>query len=132
WAAMIKARPAAGDLGLGRQFLNDLAPFIWREAMDFWLLQDMRAMKQRINAHKGGDAIAVAGHNVKLGRGGIREIECYAQTQQLIYGGLDPYLRCARTVDALTTLAEAGHIDERTADEIDERYEFLPRPPHRV
>ncbi len=78
-AAMIKARPAAGDLGLGRQFLDDLAPFIWREAMDFWLLQDMRAMKRRINAHKGGGEIAAAGHNIKLGRGGIREVEFYAQ-----------------------------------------------------
>ncbi|MCI0334807.1 MAG: hypothetical protein L0228_16460 [Planctomycetes bacterium] len=131
-AAMIKARPAAGDLGLGRQFLDDLAPFIWREAMDFWLLQDMRAMKRRINAHKGGGEIAAAGHNVKLGRGGIREVEFYAQTQQLIYGGLDPYLRCARTVEALTTLAEAGHINEKVADDLTESYEFLRRLEHRL
>jgi [glutamine synthetase] adenylyltransferase / [glutamine synthetase]-adenylyl-L-tyrosine phosphorylase len=131
-AAMIKARPAAGDLNLGRQFLDDLTPFVWREAMDFWLLQDMRAMKQRINAHKGGGEIAVAGHNVKLGRGGIREIEFYAQTQQLIYGGLDPYLRCARTVEALTTLAEAGHVSESVADELTECYEFLRRLEHRL
>jgi len=131
-AAMIKARPAAGDLGLGRQFLDDLAPFIWREAMDFWLLQDMRAMKRRINAHKGGGEIAAAGHNIKLGRGGIREVEFYAQTQQLIYGGLDPYLRCARTVEALTTLAEAGHINEKVADDLTESYEFLRRLEHRL
>ena len=131
-AAMIKARPAAGDLGLGRQFLDELAPFIWREAMDFWLLQDMRAMKRRINAHKGSGEIAAAGHNVKLGSGGIREVEFYAQTQQLIYGGLDPYLRCARTVEALTTLAEAGHIDETAADDLTELYEFLRRLEHRL
>jgi glutamate-ammonia-ligase adenylyltransferase len=131
-AAMIKARPAAGDLGLGRQFLDDLAPFIWRGAMDFWLLQDMRAMKRRINAHKGGSEIAAAGHNIKLGRGGIREVEFYAQTQQLIYGGLDPYLRCARTVEALTTLAEAGHINEKVADDLTESYEFLRRLEHRL
>ncbi len=100
--------------------------------MDFWLLQDMRAIKRRINAHKGGSEIAVAGHNVKLGRGGIREIEFYAQTQQLIYGGLDPYLRCTRTVEALTTLAEAGHIDEEVADDLTESYEFLRCLEHRV
>ena len=131
-AAMIKARPAAGDLDLGRQFLDGLGPFIWREAMDFWLLQDMCAMKRRINAHKGGSQIAAAGHNIKLGRGGIREIEFYAQTQQLIYGGLDPYLRCERTVEALTTLAEAGHIDEKVADDLTESYEFLRRLEHRL
>lgn len=131
-AAMIKARPAAGDLGLGRQFLDDLSPFIWRQAMDFWLLQDMRAMKRRINAHKGGGEIAALGHNVKLGRGGIREVEFYAQTQQLIYGGVDPYLRCARTVEALTTLAEAGHTSEKAADDLTESYEFLRRLEHRL
>ena len=131
-AAMIKARPAAGDLALGRQFLDDLASFIWRKAMDFWLLQDMRAMKRRINEHKGGGEIAAAGHNIKLGRGGIREIEFYAQTQQLIYGGLDPYLRCQRTVEALTTLAEAGHINDKAADDLTESYEFLRRLEHRL
>jgi glutamate-ammonia-ligase adenylyltransferase len=72
------------------------------------------------------------GHNVKLGRGGIREIEFYAQTQQLIYGGLDPYLRCGRTVEALTTLTEAGHINEKVADELTESYEFLRRLEHRL
>lgn len=131
-AAMIKARPAAGDLALGRQFLDSLTPFIWRESMDFWLLQDMRRMKRRINAHKGGGDLGVAGHNVKLGRGGIREIEFYAQTQQLIYGGADPYLRCSRTVEALTTLAEAGHISEKAADELTESYEFLRQLEHRL
>jgi len=131
-AAMIKARPAAGDLGLGRQFLDDLVPFIWRQAMDFWLLQDMRAMKRRINEHKGGSEIAALGHNVKLGRGGIREVEFYAQTQQLIYGGVDPYLRCERTLEALTTLAEAGHISEEAADDLTESYEFLRRLEHRL
>ena len=64
--------------------------------MDFWLLQDMRAMKRRINEHKGGGEIAAAGHNIKFGRSRrLREIEFYAETQQLIYGGLDPYLRCS-------------------------------------
>jgi glutamate-ammonia-ligase adenylyltransferase len=131
-AAMIKARPTAGDLALGQQFLDDLSPFIWREAMDFWLLQDMAVMKRRINEHKGGSEIAVAGHNVKLGRGGIREVEFYAQTQQLIYGGMDAYLRCPRTLEALTTLAEAGHIDDKVADDLTESYEFLRRLEHRL
>ncbi len=131
-AAMIKARPAAGDLALGRHFLDELTAFVWREQMDFWMIRDIQAIKQRINAERGGGEIEFLGHNVKLGRGGIREIEFFAQTQQLIFGGRDPYLRCLRTVEALTTLAEAGCIDDRVADELTEAYEFLRQLEHRL
>jgi [glutamine synthetase] adenylyltransferase / [glutamine synthetase]-adenylyl-L-tyrosine phosphorylase len=131
-AAMIKARPVAGDIALGRRFLSELSPFIWRDQMDFSMIRDLQSIKKRINAHRGSGEIGFLGHNIKLGRGGIREIEFFAQTHQLIYGGSDPYLRCQRTVDALTTLTEAGWIDDRVADELTEAYEFLRQLEHRL
>jgi glutamate-ammonia-ligase adenylyltransferase len=131
-AAMIKARPAAGDIALGQAFLDELTPFVWREDLDFWMLREIQSIKTRINVHKGSGEIACPGHNVKLGRGGIREIEFFAQTQQLIFGGRDPYLRCLRSVDALTHLSEAGCIDEQVADELTEAYEFLRQLEHRL
>jgi glutamate-ammonia-ligase adenylyltransferase len=86
-AALIKARPVAGDRASGESFLMTLRPFLWRKALDFAAIEDIHSIKRQINAHKGGAQIKVAGHNVKLGRGGIREIEFFAQTQQLIWGG---------------------------------------------
>jgi glutamate-ammonia-ligase adenylyltransferase len=131
-AAMIKARAAAGDLAAGQAFLAELRPFVWRKNLDFWAIEDIHSIKRQIHAHKGGGRIAVAGHNVKLGRGGIREIEFFAQTQQLIYGGRQVQLRCPRTVEALYALAEAGHVDRRAAEELSEAYEFLRRLEHRL
>ncbi len=101
-AAMIKARPVAGDLALGWSFLDAIRPFVWRRGLDFAAVADIQAMKRRIDEHKGGalsggaDPVArIAGHNVKLGEGGIREIEFLAQTLQLVWGGRDPGLRTA-------------------------------------
>src|SRR3546814_9801816 len=73
-AAMIKARPVAGDRALGEAFLREMKPFVWRKHLDFWAIQDVHSIKRQINAPKGGSVIAVNGHNIKLGRGGIREI----------------------------------------------------------
>jgi len=131
-SAMIKARAAAGDLALGREFIEELTPFVWREHLDFWALREIQKIKHRIHAQRGGSEIGFLGHNIKLGRGGIREIEFFAQTQQLIFAGRDPYLRCQRTVDALTPLAVAELIDEAVADELTESYEFLRRLEHRL
>ncbi|MTJ80144.1 MAG: bifunctional [glutamine synthetase] adenylyltransferase/[glutamine synthetase]-adenylyl-L-tyrosine phosphorylase [Telmatospirillum sp.] len=131
-AAMIKARPVAGDLAAGKSFIQFLRPFIWRKFLDFAAIQDIHSIKRQINAHKGGGKIAVAGHNIKLGRGGIREIEFFAQTQQLIRGGREPDLRTARTVDALAALAAAGHISGAAASELTEAYAFLRRLEHRL
>ena len=83
-AAMIKARACAGDLQTGAQFLAGLRPFIWRRYLDFAAIEDIQSIKRQIHAHVGHREVAVAGHNIKLGRGGIREIEFFAQTQQLI------------------------------------------------
>ena len=95
-AAMIKAKPVAGDIEAGNGFLERLQPFVWRRHLDFAAIQNIRAIKRQIDAHRGIGEIAVVGHNVKLGRGGIREIEFLAQTQQLIWGGRDATLQGAR------------------------------------
>jgi len=131
-AAFIKARPVAGDREAGAAFLRWLRPFIWRKHLDFAAIQDIHSIKRQINAHRGGARIALAGHNVKLGRGGIREIEFFAQTQQLIWGGRIPSVRQIATVDALMALARAGKIDPATADDLSQCYRFLRRVEHRL
>ncbi len=103
-AALIKARPAAGDLELGKRFLAELAPFIWRKYFDYAAIADIHAMKRQIHAVRGHDQVAVPGHDVKLGRGGIREVEFFVQTQQLIFGGRRPQMRGSRTLDMLRQL----------------------------
>jgi len=131
-AAMIKARAVAGDRDLGRWFLRELTPFVWRKHLDFWAIQDIHSIKRQIQAHKGGAAIAVEGHNIKLGRGGIREIEFFVQTQQLIYGGRDPGLRTLRTLDGLEALAAAGRVERGAAEEMAAAYTFLRTLEHRL
>ncbi|QQM29207.1 bifunctional [glutamine synthetase] adenylyltransferase/[glutamine synthetase]-adenylyl-L-tyrosine phosphorylase [Martelella lutilitoris] len=131
-AAFIKARPIAGDLAAGEAFLAEMVPFIFRKYLDYAAIADIHSIKRQIHAHKGFGLVAVHGHNVKLGRGGIREIEFFVQTQQLIAGGRMPELRCRRTVDALEALREARWIDKATADELAEAYWFLRDVEHRI
>jgi glutamate-ammonia-ligase adenylyltransferase len=131
-AALIKARPVAGDRIAGERFLRELRPFLWRKNLDFAAIQDIHSIKRQINAHRGGARIAVKGHDIKTGRGGIREIEFFAQTQQLIWGGRLPKLRVAPTCEALCRLAAAGRIDLETAAQLTEDYRFLRRLEHRL
>jgi len=131
-AALIKARPVAGDRVAGAQFLRWLRPFIWRKHLDFAAIQDIHSIKRQINAYRGGARIALAGHNIKLGRGGIREIEFFAQTQQLIWGGRIPSVRQSGTIDALAALARAGKISGGVAAEMTEAYRYLRRVEHRL
>ncbi len=131
-AAMIKARCVAGDRAVGEAFIAGLRPFIWRKNLDFAAIQDIHSIKRQINAHRGGERIAVAGHNVKLGRGGIREIEFFAQTQQLIWGGRDPRLRTLATCQTLDGLVAVGRVEAATAAEMKESYGFLRGVEHRL
>jgi glutamate-ammonia-ligase adenylyltransferase len=131
-AAMIKARPVAGDLDAGARFLRGLQPFVWRKNLDFAAIQDIHSIKRQIHAHRGGGTIAVKGHNIKLGRGGIREIEFFVQTQQLIWGGRQPELRVRGTVAALDALARTGKIGQAVASELTHAYRFLRRLEHRL
>ena len=131
-AALIKARPVAGDREAGDAFLKRLSPFIWRKNLDFAAIRDIHSIKRQINAAKGGGTFAVAGHNIKLGRGGIREIEFFVQTQQLIWGGREPSLRASATTQSLSSLAESGRIAEDTAEQMTDAYRFLRRVEHRL
>lgn len=131
-AAMIKARPVAGDLAVGAAFLHELHPFIWRKYLDYSAIADVHSIKRQIHIHKGHGVIAVAGHNIKLGRGGIREIEFFVQTQQLIAGGRNMALRSRETLEMLYGLAEQGWINVSTADELAASYRYLRGLEHRI
>ncbi len=131
-AALIKARACAGDLEAGQLLLQDLSPFIWRKYLDYAAIDDIHAMKRQIHAHRGFGGIAVAGHNIKLGRGGIREIEFFAQTQQLIAGGRQVDLRARQTIDALKRLGQRVWMKETVGAELTEAYLFLRRIEHRL
>jgi glutamate-ammonia-ligase adenylyltransferase len=135
-AAMIKARPVAGDRALGEHFLREIRPFIWRRHLDFAAMADIHAIKRQIHAHKGHKGahaqVQVAGHDVKLGRGGIREIEFTTQVLQLIWGGRDPGLRDPTTLGALAALAAAGKIERRAAADLADAYVFLRQVEHRL
>ncbi len=124
-AAWIKARPCAGDKAVGEAFLKDLAPYIWRKHLDFATIADIQAMKRQINISKNVGDVRVEGHNVKLGLGGIREIEFFTQTQQLIAGGRDVSLRVRPTAEALAALAAANWISAETAADLTRAYWYL-------
>ena len=104
-AAMIKAHPVAGNRAVGAAFLAELTPYIWRRHLDFAAIHDIHSIKRQIDAYRGGGTVGVLGHNVKLGRGGIREIEFFAQTQQLIFGGRNPSLRQNETTGMASPFA---------------------------
>jgi [glutamine synthetase] adenylyltransferase / [glutamine synthetase]-adenylyl-L-tyrosine phosphorylase len=131
-AAMIKARPCAGDLAAGEAVVAEIAPFVWRKHLDFAALADVHDMKRQMQTYRGQSEIAVEGHNVKVGRGGIREIEFFAQTQQLIAGGRHPELRVRPTLLALNVLANSNWITYEARDELTAAYEFLRRVEHRL
>jgi glutamate-ammonia-ligase adenylyltransferase len=132
-AAYIKARASAGDIAAGEAFLKTLTPFVWRKHLDFVAIQDAHDMRLRIREHKGlGGAISLPGHNMKLGRGGIREIEFFAQTRQLIAGGRDPALRARDTVGALAALAGAGWIGTDDAETLTQHYRAHRGVEHRL
>jgi glutamate-ammonia-ligase adenylyltransferase len=131
-AALIKARPCAGDARAGAALIADIAPFVWRKHLDFAALADVHDMKRQMQTFRGQSDIAVEGHNVKIGRGGIREIEFFAQTQQLIAGGRHPELRVRPTLEALSVLASSHWITRAARDEMSAAYQFLRRVEHRL
>ncbi|MEM8631745.1 MAG: glutamine-synthetase adenylyltransferase [Pseudomonadota bacterium] len=132
-AAHIKARAAAGDTEAGARYLERLSPFVWRKHLDFAAIEDAHDMRLKIRDAKGlhGD-LAIPGHDLKLGRGGIREIEFFTQTRQLIAGGRDLSLRVPGTVKGLRVLAEAGWIGADAADQLTDDYREHRRIEHRL
>ncbi len=122
-SAYIKARPCGGDLGAGARFLKTLTPFVWRKHLDFAAIQDAHDMRLRIRDHRGlNGPLTVEGHNLKLGQGGIREIEFFTQTRQLIAGGRDPDLRDRTTLGGLAALADKGWVPPEVAAELSDLY----------
>ncbi len=131
-AAFIRSRASAGDRALGESFLSAIQPFIWRRSLDFRQLKEIGAMSDRIRDHFSQGQAFGPGYDLKRGRGGIREIEFFAQVHQLIYGGRDPSLRPPATVDALAALAKAGRIDGEIAERLTGHYATLRRIEHRL
>ncbi|MBV0890373.1 bifunctional [glutamine synthetase] adenylyltransferase/[glutamine synthetase]-adenylyl-L-tyrosine phosphorylase [Paracoccus sp. Z118] len=132
-AAYIKARPCAGDIAAGERFLHELRPFVWRRHLDFATVQDTHDMRRRIRSHKGlHGQVQAMGHDMKLGQGGIRDIEFFTQTRQLIAGGRDPDLRARATVPALAALAAKGWLPQSVADELTGHYRRHRDIEHRI
>jgi glutamate-ammonia-ligase adenylyltransferase len=131
-AAFIKARAVAGDMPAAADFLGEMDAFVWRRNLDFGAISDIHSIKRQIHAHKVDERLDAPGADLKLGRGGIREIEFFVQTQQLILGGRQRDLRSPRTLDALAALNTAGHVDDDTAAELAPAYADLRALEHRV
>ncbi len=131
-ASFIKARAVGGDMAAGEGFLKRIQPFIWRKHLDYAAIRDIHSIKRQINAYRGFGSIAVRGHDLKVGRGGIREIEFFTQTQQLILGGRVPALRSSRTTEALAALAAGRWVDADAASELTLAYDFLRKVEHRL
>ncbi|MEM7487877.1 MAG: glutamine-synthetase adenylyltransferase [Pseudomonadota bacterium] len=132
-AAWIKARPCAGAVDAGRGVVERLRPFVWRRHLDYAAVQDAHEMRLRIRDHKGfAGPWDVPGHDVKLGQGGIREIEFFAQTHQLVLGGRDPSLRVPETLAALSALEAAGHVAADIRTTLAQTYCHLRRVEHRL
>lgn len=131
-AAFIRARQVAGDERLGRYFLDALHPFVWRRSLDFGAIGEVQAITRRIRDHYSQGQVFGPGFDVKRGRGGIREIEFFAQIHQLIHGGREPALRAPATLDALAALKAAGRIQAEAADDLAGAYRLLRTVEHRL
>ena len=131
-AAFIRARPAAGDSRLGDYFLQQIRPFVWRRNLDFGAIDAITNISRRIRDHYAQGQAFGPGYDLKRGRGGIREIEFFAQVHQLIHGGRNPSLRSGNTREALLALAGAGVFDPEVARRLDEAYLLFRTIEHRL
>jgi len=131
-AAFIRARPAAGDLALGRDFLDTIRPFVWRRSLDFGAISEITGISRRIREHYAQGQAFGPGYDLKRGRGGIREVEFFAQIHQLIHGGRDPSLRVPATLDAIAALAAADRIDPADGATLSEAYRLYRTIEHRL
>ena len=131
-AAFIRARAAAGDVALGQRFLSAIHPFVWRRSLDYGALREIRSLSHRIRDHHAQGQSLGPGYDLKRGRGGIREVEFFAQIHQLIHGGREPALRVPATLDALAALAAAGRIDGDEAATLAAAYRLERTIEHRL
>jgi glutamate-ammonia-ligase adenylyltransferase len=131
-AAFIRARPAAGDLALGDYFMQAIRPFVWRRSLDFGAIDAITDISRRIRDHYSQGQAFGPGYDIKRGRGGIREVEFFAQVHQLIHGGRDPSLRSGNTREALRALTDAGVFEPEVAAKLDEAYVLFRTIEHRL
>lgn len=131
-SAMIKATAVAGDLKAGNDYLDRMSGWVWRRSMDFEAIRDIKAIKNQILRHYHQEDTSFEGFDVKLGQGGIREIEFYAQVNQLLFGGKIPELRAQSTLDALDALVTAGKVTSNVRDDLKAAYIYLRTLEHRL
>lgn len=131
-AAFIRARACAGDIALGTEFLDAIRPFIWRRGLDYGAIAEIRGISRRIRNHHAHGQLFGPGYDLKRGRGGIREVEFFAQIHQLIYGGRETALRAPATLDALAALAAAGRIEQDVEDVLASSYRLYRTIEHRL
>ena len=131
-SAMIKATVVAGDLKAGNEYLERMSGWVWRRSMDFEAIRDIKAIKNQILRHYHQEETQFEGFDVKLGQGGIREIEFYAQVNQLLFGGKMPQLRSRSTLAALDALVSAGKVNSTVRDDLKSAYIFLRTLEHRL
>lgn len=131
-AAFIRARAAAGDVALGNRFLDAIRPFVWRRALDYGAIGEIREITRRIRDHYAQGQAFGPGYDLKRGRGGIREAEFFAQVHQLVHGGRDPTLRAPATLDALAALATGGRISADEAQVMADGYTLFRTIEHRL
>ena len=131
-AAFIRARAASGDIARGQAFLDTIRPFVWRRSLDFGAIAEIGRLTTRIRDHYAGGQAVGPGYDLKRGRGGIREVEFFAQTHQLIHGGRNPSLRLRGTRATLDALAAAGIIATADADKLGDGYDRLRTLEHRL
>ncbi|RHW18025.1 bifunctional [glutamine synthetase] adenylyltransferase/[glutamine synthetase]-adenylyl-L-tyrosine phosphorylase [Sphingomonas gilva] len=131
-AAFVRSRAAAGDIALGEHFLATVQPFIWRRALDFGAIGEIRGISRRIRAHHAQGQALGPGYDLKRGRGGIREVEFFTQIHQLIHGGREQGLRVPATLDALAALSAAGRIDGADAAALADAYRVHRTIEHRL
>ncbi|RYZ09318.1 MAG: bifunctional [glutamine synthetase] adenylyltransferase/[glutamine synthetase]-adenylyl-L-tyrosine phosphorylase [Alphaproteobacteria bacterium] len=130
--AHIKARVCAGDAQVGAGYLKELEPYVWRRHLDYWAISDIHSIKRQIHSHGQHAELHSPDFDVKLGRGGIREIEFFTQVQQLILGGRRPELRSPQTKIALAAMANADIVDPVVVDDLCRSYDFLRSAEHRI
>jgi [glutamine synthetase] adenylyltransferase / [glutamine synthetase]-adenylyl-L-tyrosine phosphorylase len=129
-AAWLKARPVGGDRALGERLVGELVPFVHRRYLDFGTIEDLKVMKRKVDASL--RAPEAASRDVKLGRGGIREVEFFVQAQQLVHGGKDARLRARGTLEVLAALSDAGYVAPALAERVAAAYRFLRDVEHKL
>ena len=130
--AMIKARHSAGDLSLAREFLRGVQQQVYRAKLNFVAIETALDTREKISTHRRKRGPRAAGIDVKLDRGGIRDIEFLVQCLQRVYGGEERWLRSGGTLFSLQKLHDKGHISGKDFHDLNSGYEFLRRVEHRL